>query len=119
MRKVYFLDTGDWLKAFDLLPCLTVSSPAVVQFSDKGYILEKRSLDKDIFCGCSVHIRVEEKISLTAGRDGGLENFEIHGMATIRISEDKNSKVKVHIANRDNKSIQLQVRLKTDSLLQI
>lgn len=65
----------------------------------------------------SVHIRVEEKISLTAGRDGGLENFEIHGMATIRISEDKNSKVKVHIANRDNKSIQLQPHPNVDKKL--
>uniref|UniRef100_A0A8C1ETW8 Coatomer subunit delta n=2 Tax=Cyprinus carpio TaxID=7962 RepID=A0A8C1ETW8_CYPCA len=32
----------------------------------------------------SVHMRVEERISLTCGRDGGLQNMEVLGMITLK-----------------------------------
>uniref|UniRef100_A0A8C8YN27 Coatomer subunit delta n=1 Tax=Prolemur simus TaxID=1328070 RepID=A0A8C8YN27_PROSS len=37
----------------------------------------------------SVHMKIEEKITLTCGRDGGLQNMELHGMIMLRISDDK------------------------------
>ena len=58
----------------------------------------------------AVHIRIEEKVSLTAGRDGGLQNMEIHGMGTLRISDDQFGRVKVLVAKNDKKDLQLQVR---------
>uniref|UniRef100_A0A672L1A1 Coatomer subunit delta n=1 Tax=Sinocyclocheilus grahami TaxID=75366 RepID=A0A672L1A1_SINGR len=36
----------------------------------------------------SVHLRVEEKISLTCGRDGGLQNMEVLGMITLKVTDD-------------------------------
>ena len=52
---------------------------------------------------------LEEKINLTAGRDGGLHNLEVHGLLTVKITDEKYGKVKIGIANRDTKAMQLQV----------
>ena len=52
---------------------------------------------------------VEEKISLTAGRDGGLQNMEVHGMLRLRVNQEKAARVKVLLSNNDQKGIQLQV----------
>lgn len=54
---------------------------------------------------------MEEKISLTAGRDGGLQNMEIHGLVVLKISDEKQGRIKVLMANHDDKGIQLQVSL--------
>ena len=59
---------------------------------------------------------LEEKISLTAGRDGGLHNLEVHGLLTLKITDEKYGKIKVGIANNDKKGMQLQVGLRLLSL---
>ena len=67
-----------------------------------------------INCGVefvSVHIVVEEKLVLTAGRDGGLQNMEIHGIMKLRVADDRMGRVKVCVNNNDNKGIQIQVGL--------
>ena len=58
---------------------------------------------------CSVHLRVEEKVSLACGRDGGLQSMEILGMITLQISDEKSSRIQLHVANNDKKGAQLQV----------
>jgi len=58
---------------------------------------------------CSVHLRVEEKMSLTASREGGLQNLEVHGIVTLKITSDKFGRIKVAVRNSDTKGIQLQV----------
>ncbi|KAH9514885.1 Coatomer subunit delta [Bulinus truncatus] len=65
----------------------------------------------------SVHLVVEEKISLTAGRDGGLQNMEVHGMLKLRVNDEKTSKIKVMITNNDTKGIQLQTHPNVDKKL--
>lgn len=57
----------------------------------------------------SVHLKIEEKISLTSGRDGGLQNMEILGMITLRVSDDKYGRIRLQINNNDKKGVQLQV----------
>ena len=57
----------------------------------------------------SVHLRVEEKITLTCGRDGGLQNMEVIGMVTLRVTDEKNGRIRLIINNNDNKGLQLQV----------
>ena len=52
---------------------------------------------------------MEEKISLTCGRDGGLQNMEVLGMVTLRVTDDKNGRIRLIINNNDNKGLQLQV----------
>lgn len=56
-----------------------------------------------------MHLRVEEKITLLAKRDGGLENLEIHGLVSVHISDDKFGQIQIHLDNKDDKGIQLQV----------
>ena len=53
---------------------------------------------------------MEEKISLTAGRDGGLQNLEVHGFLMLRITDDTFGRVKIDVTNNDSKGIQIQVR---------
>ncbi|MEQ2208389.1 hypothetical protein XENOCAPTIV_028111, partial [Xenoophorus captivus] len=42
-----------------------------------------------------VHLRVEEKISLACGRDGGLQNMEVLGMVTLRVMDEKNGRIRL------------------------
>lgn len=60
----------------------------------------------------SVHLRVEEKITLTCGRDGGLQNMEVLGMITLRVSDEKNGRIRLMVNNGDKKGVQLQVHSK-------
>lgn len=59
----------------------------------------------------SVHLKIEEKISLTSGRDGGLQSMEILGIITLRVSDDKFGRIRLQITNNDKKGVQLQVVL--------
>lgn len=52
---------------------------------------------------------MEEKMTLTAGREGGLQNLEVLGIVTLKITNDKFGRVKVTVRNNDSKGIQLQV----------
>jgi len=65
-------------------------------------------------CVGRVHLRVEEKMTLTAGREGGLQNLEVHGIVTLKITNDKFGRIKVTFRNNDTKGVQLQVPLVTD-----
>lgn len=51
----------------------------------------------------SVHIRVEEKITLEASRDGGLENMEVKGIMQLVVSEASVSKVRISVTKNDDK----------------
>ncbi|XP_071095948.1 coatomer subunit delta-like [Haliotis cracherodii] len=62
----------------------------------------------------SVHIVVEEKISVTAGRDGGLQNMEVLGMIKLKITDEKNGRVKIFLANNDDKGVQMQTHPNID-----
>ncbi|XP_062340904.1 archain 1a [Osmerus eperlanus] len=65
----------------------------------------------------SVHLRVEEKISLTCGRDGGLQNMEVLGIITLRVSDEKSGRVRLNINNGDKKGVQLQTHPNVDKKL--
>ena len=58
---------------------------------------------------CSIHVRTEEKFIMTASRDGGLQNLEVHGMITLRITDETKGRVKVVLNQGDMKNVQLQV----------
>lgn len=65
----------------------------------------------------SVHLRVEEKISLTCGRDGGLQNMEVLGMITLKVADEKNGRIIIVINNSDKKGAQLQTHPHVDKKL--
>ncbi|XP_014664925.1 PREDICTED: coatomer subunit delta-like [Priapulus caudatus] len=64
-----------------------------------------------------VHMRIEEKISLSAGRDGGLQNMEVLGIIMLQISDEHCNRIRVKIDNKDNKGVQLQTHPNIDKKL--
>lgn len=44
-----------------------------------------------------VQLRIEEKLSLSCGRDGGLHNMEIHGLLTLFITDEAYGRVRVQV----------------------
>lgn len=61
-----------------------------------------------------VHIAVEEKITLTAGRDGGLQNMEVLGIVKLKVNDEKYGRVVMGIANNDKKGMQFQTHPNID-----
>ena len=45
----------------------------------EGFVSEMQFDTGSIIACCSVHLKVEEKITLEANRDGGLEHMEVRG----------------------------------------
>ena len=58
----------------------------------------------------SVHLKLSEKMSLVAGRDGGLQNMEVLGMIMLRVTEPNLAKIRVSMDNREDRPVQFQVR---------
>ena len=48
---------------------------------------------------------------MTAGRDGGLQGLELHGMVKLSINDAKSGRVALAIANNDKKGAQMQVSI--------
>lgn len=55
-----------------------------------------------------IHLRLEEKLVVEIGRDGGVRNLEVHGFASLRISDEKFGRIRVCLENKDQRGIQLQ-----------
>ncbi|XP_067639810.1 coatomer subunit delta [Eurosta solidaginis] len=65
----------------------------------------------------SVHLKMEDKLTVRLGRDGGLQQFELSGLLTLRISEENFGRIKVHLNNNDTHGIQLQTHPNVDKEL--
>ena len=59
----------------------------------------------------SVHVQASEKMSVTVSREGGLEGLEVHGMLQLRVTNQDDGFIKIHVNNNDDKGAQLQVIL--------
>lgn len=64
-----------------------------------------------------VHIKVEEKISLTCGKDGGVQNLEVLGVLSVRVNSEEDGKIKIPIRNNDTRSLQIQTNPNVDKNL--
>lgn len=62
-------------------------------------------------------MRQEERLNVRVGRDGGLQNFELHGLVTLHISDEKWGRIRVQVENRDIRGIQLQTHPNVDKEL--
>jgi coatomer subunit delta len=62
-------------------------------------------------------LRVEDKLTVRLGRDGGLQAFELSGLLTLRIAEEKFGRVKIFLENNDQRGIQLQTHPNIDKEL--
>jgi len=65
----------------------------------------------------SVHCRVAEKLSLSAGRDGGLQNMEVSGLVMLRITDPAFLKILIAFENNDDKGFQMQTHPNVDKKL--
>lgn len=65
----------------------------------------------------SIHLRMEDKLTVRLGRDGGLQAFELSGLLTLRISDENFGRIKVQLDNRDSRGIQLQTHPNVDKEL--
>ena len=52
---------------------------------------------------------VQEKIVVTAGRDGGLQNMEVLGTLQLKVSDAQYGRILIAIDNQDDRSLQFQV----------
>ena len=53
----------------------------------------------------SVQLRIEEKISLSCGRDGGLHNMEVHGLLTLFITDESYGRVRVQVSCKNQRKL--------------
>ena len=64
-----------------------------------------------------VHLKIEERILVTVGRDGGLRNMEVNGMMGLSITDEKFGRVVFTVFNNDEKNVQLQTHPNVDKKL--
>ncbi|KAF4532529.1 hypothetical protein B566_EDAN010821 [Ephemera danica] len=56
----------------------------------------------------------QERLLVSIGRDGGLRSFELHGLVTLRISNENFGRIRVVLENKDTRGIQLQTHPNVD-----
>jgi coatomer subunit delta len=64
-----------------------------------------------------VHLRLEDKLVVRIGRDGGLQTFELTGLLTLRVTDEQFGRIKVQLDNEDQRGIQLQTHPNVDKEL--
>jgi hypothetical protein len=64
-----------------------------------------------------VHLKLDEKLTLVCGKDNGLQNLEVHGILYLRVESENDGKIKIHVQNNDQRSIQLQTHPNVDKKL--
>lgn len=60
---------------------------------------------------------MEDKVVVRIDRDGSLQAFELSGLLTLRITDEKLARIKVEVQNNDSKGIQLQTHPNVDKEL--
>lgn len=65
----------------------------------------------------SVNIRIDEKINLTCGKDGGVQNLEVLGVLYANITSEEDSRIKIAVRNSDSRNLQLQTNPNIDKNL--
>ncbi|KAI9007516.1 hypothetical protein CLU79DRAFT_778333 [Phycomyces nitens] len=64
----------------------------------------------------SVHIDIEERVSLAANKDGGLEQMEIKGVLTLRVVDNASARVRISIQATDDAAIQFKTHPNVDKV---
>lgn len=59
----------------------------------------------------SVHVQIEEKITVVANRDGGLESMEVKGDLMLRVTDPALAKISLALTHVEDSAIQFKVLL--------
>ncbi|KAG5896294.1 Coatomer subunit delta [Gonioctena quinquepunctata] len=89
-----------------------VITPAKNSISQQGTKAPAIKTDVD-----DVHLRLEEKLVVRLGRDGGVQQFEILGLATLHIGDERWGRVRVSLDNQNSHGVQLQTHPNVDKEL--
>ncbi|XP_065198528.1 coatomer subunit delta-like [Sycon ciliatum] len=65
----------------------------------------------------SVHIKVEEHMSMTADHDSGMESLEVKGIVLLNINSEDNAKCRIAVRNDEDRPIQFQTHPNVDKKL--
>lgn len=65
----------------------------------------------------NVSIRVDEKMNLTCGKDGGVQNLEVLGVLYVNIATEDDARIKIAVRNNDSRNLQLQTNPNIDKNL--
>ncbi|KAG0210569.1 Coatomer subunit delta [Mortierella sp. GBA30] len=65
----------------------------------------------------SVHVHIEEKITMVANRDGGLENMEVKGDLTLRVSDPSRTKISLALHHLEDPNIQFKTHPNVNKVL--
>lgn len=63
----------------------------------------------------SIHVKVDEKITLRANRDGGLEEMEVKGTMFVSVFDAEKAKLQLAITKDDSKNVPFQVKRKGET----
>ena len=66
---------------------------------------------------CRVYLRQEEKLIVKMGRDGGIQTFELLGLITLHVGNEKWGRIRVQLENQDTRGVQLQTHPNVDKEL--
>jgi hypothetical protein len=62
----------------------------------------------------SVHVDIEERVSVTANKDGGLESMDVRGVLTLKISDPAHARISLALRASDDPSIQFKTHPNVD-----
>ncbi|GAN02742.1 coatomer subunit delta [Mucor ambiguus] len=62
----------------------------------------------------SVHIDIEERVSVAANKDGGLEQMEVRGVLTLKIADSASARISLALKASDDASIQFKTHPNVD-----
>lgn len=65
----------------------------------------------------SVSIRVDEKVNLTCGKDGGVQNLEVLGVLFVNVASEDDGRIRIALKNNDSRNLQLQTNPNIDKNL--
>ncbi|KAI8052558.1 Mu homology domain-containing protein, partial [Syncephalis plumigaleata] len=61
-----------------------------------------------------IHAEIEEKISVTANRDGGLDNMEVRGALIIHVADTEKARVKLELSPLEDSELQFKLHPNMD-----
>lgn len=62
----------------------------------------------------SIHVTIEERVSLAANRDGGLEQMEVRGTLTLRVGEGASGKLRLQLQAANDPAINFKTHPNVD-----
>ncbi|XP_060520172.1 coatomer subunit delta [Cylas formicarius] len=89
-----------------------VVTPVIASIAQHGARTPAIKMDVD-----DVHLRLEEKLIVRMGRDGGVQQFELLGLVTLHIGDEKWGRIRIQLENNDTRGVQLQTHPNVDKEL--